>query len=563
MKKIFLTLILMLSYISLAQQTQIWNDDFNNPGDWDLTVQTGLNESNANFWAISDDEGGVAPPNCGVSGNGDPTLHVTCTGMTCIGTGAVYYSGDAGMAGFPSTTNLRAALINPASTLGETGLELVFDYTGVGQASADFAELEYSIDGGATWTVLWTQTPSNICAGGIGEWAEVTVPLPVAAENQNDLRFAFNWTNDNDANGSNPSFAVNNLRLFASASSSSLNADFSISAITICEGDCVSFNDLSTTGTTINSWDWTFNGSTTSSSASQNPTNICYPVAGTYNVTLEVSDNTTSDQVTQTITVISCPGPPPVAAFSADTMLVCQFDCISFTDESTNNPTSWQWSFEGATPDTSNIQNPRNICFDTVGTYDVTLIVSNDGGTDQITNTIVVQELPVIEAFGDTTIDLRGAALLEAFAMNEEDIFWVPGDDIVCDTVTCNRVFASPFETTTYFPSVVGDNGCIGSDTVVVTVNFEDVVSVPSAFSPNEDGRNDVLHVLGLGIVSIDFKIYNRYGQLVYQTTDLEEGWDGSFGGERLNPGVFVYTVDYTLIDGSSGEISGNVTLLK
>lgn len=561
MRKLLLVFFTLSSLAVFSQQTQIWNDDFDSPGDWDIAIQTGQNDSDANVWVISDEEGGVAPPNCGVAGNGDPTLHISCQGAACIGTGAVYNAGDGGMAIAPSTTNLRSALTNPISTVGETGLELVFDWIGVGQNGVDYAELEYSIDGGTTWNVLWTQTPGNVCGGGQGEWAEQSVVLPVAAENQADLRFAFHWRNDNDGTGTDPSFAANNLRLFADDATGP-TASFTPSSTNLCEGDCIDFSDNST-GNGITSWNWTFNGASTGSSTDQNPANVCFPSAGTFDVTLEVTDADGTDQTTQSVTVTACSGPPPTAAFTTDTSIICAGDCISFTDQSTNDPTSWNWTFEGATPSFSTEQNPSNICFDTTGTFDVTLVVSNDGGTDQIVNTITVLELPEITGFGDTLIDIGGAAVIEAYATNNGDIFWDPNDDISCDTVTCNIVTATPYLSTTYYPQVQGANGCVGRDTILVAVNFEEIVEVPSAFSPNDDGFNDILHVLGIGIVNVDFKIYNRYGQLVFESDELDEGWDGTFEGEPLNQGVFVYTVNYDLINGQSGEISGNVTLVK
>tara|TARA_B100000508_G_scaffold141091_1_gene146315 strand:+ start:44220 stop:46166 length:1947 start_codon:yes stop_codon:yes gene_type:complete len=648
MKKLLLVFFLSLSGLTYSQLVQIWNNDFDTPSDWDLTIQTGQNDSDANVWVISDEEGGETPPNCGVASNGDPTLHVSCQGAVCIGTGAIYNAGDNGLGFAPSTTNKRAALTVPISTVGETGLELVFDWIGVGQAGADFAELEYSTDGGTSWNVVWTQTPGNVCGGGQGEWAEQTVALPVAAENQADLRFAFHWRNDNDGSGTDPSFAVNNLRLFAddnggagptadftassydfcegdcidltdastgngitswswtfngasTASSTDQNptnicyptagtydiilevtdadgtdqitqsvnvttcgggptAAFTPSSTNLCEGDCISFTDNST-GNGITSWNWTFNGASTASSTDQNPTNICFPTAGTYDVTLEVTDADGTNQTTQSITVTTCSGNPPTAAFTIDTNLICAGDCISFTDQSTGDPDTWSWTFQGGTPNASSDQNPSNICFDTPGSYQITLTVTNDGGSDQTLTTIDVLDLPEIEGFGDTLIEIGGSAELEAVPANPGFIFWEPGESLDCDT--CANVIASPVITTTYFPQVIGANGCIGRDTVIVAVDFEEIVEVPSAFSPNNDGVNDFLHVLGVGIVNMEFRIYNRFGQLVFESTEVEDGWDGTLNGEPLNQGLFVYTLTYDLVNGASGEKSGNITLVK
>ncbi len=650
MNKILLICLILISLTAASQQVQIWNDDFDTPTDWDIAITTGQNDSDANLWVISDEEGGVAPPNCGVAGNGDPTLHISCQGALCLGTGAIYNAGDGGLGFAPSTTNIRAALTNPLSTIGETGLEFVFDWIGVGQSGADFAELEYSIDGGTTWNVIWTQTPGAICGGGQGEWAEETIALPVAVENQADVRFAFHWRNDNDGSGTDPSFAVNNLRLLANdTGGAGPTADFSSTSLDICEGDCIDLTNLSTgnnvnawnwtfngastanstdqnptnicyatagtyditlevtdddgtdlvtqsinvntcggtgptaaftasstnlcegdcisfadnsTGNGITSWNWTFAGSSTASSTDQNPTNICYPTAGTYDVTLEVTDADGTNQTTSSITVTACgSGTPPTAAFTIDTSLICAGDCISFTDQSSGDPTSWNWTFQGGTPASSTDENPSNICFDNSGSYQVTLTVTNDNGSDQTLTTIDVLVLPEIEGFGDTLIDIGGSAELEAIPANPGFIFWEPGESLDCDT--CANVIASPVITTTYFPQVIGSNGCIGEDTVLVAVNFEEIVEVPTAFSPNRDGVNDILHVLGIGIVNMEFRIYNRFGQLVFETKDTEEGWDGTLNGEPMNQGVFVYTLTYDLVNGASGEKSGNITLVK
>src|SRR5690554_5740094 len=167
MKHILLYSFLISSLFGFGQ-TQVWSDDFEaTAGNWDLTIQTGVNDPNGNIWTISDDEGGVTPGNCAVNSNGNKTLHVTCQGASCgiLGTGAVYYPGDNGLAGVPGNTNIRAALTAPINTVGKTQLVLDFDWMGVGTAE-DFAVLEYSVDGGTTWNVIWTQTPGPVCAGG-------------------------------------------------------------------------------------------------------------------------------------------------------------------------------------------------------------------------------------------------------------------------------------------------------------------------------------------------------------------------------------------------------------
>lgn len=641
----------------IISQTLIWNEDFQGGiGDWNITLQPGTNAADANVWVISDDEGGIAPPGCGVANNGDLTLHVSCnpgsTPCSALGvSGAAYFSGDQTFMMFDATTDIRAAYTNAISTMGQTNLEFRFDWIGVGQANIDFAELEYSIDGGTTWVPVWTQTPGNICAGGQGEWAEEIVALPAALENQTDLRFAYRWRNNNDEVGSDPSFAVNNLRLFADASAGGPpNASFSASSTDICEGDCIDLTDNSS-GTNISSWDWNFGGGAVpNTSTDQNPTNICFDNQGVYTITLTVTDdngtnstdisinvadcsggpnasftasnpnpcegdcidftdnstgvnisswswdfgggatpNTSTDQnpsnicfdnvgnytvsltitddngsstIEQTITVADCSGgtTPPNANFTYEGDL-CQGNCLDFEDLSSGSPTSWQWNFDGANPSNSSEQNPSNICFDTPGQYNVSLTVANAAGTSTFTFPINISPAPGITVTGDTTIEVGGTANLSAEVFGPGEVSWTPSNSLNCDD--CPDVEATPVLTTIYTVSITDGSGCTGSAQVTVIVEVEDIVGVPSAFSPNNDGVNDVLRVLGDGIQSIDFKIYNRYGQLVFESNNQTDGWDGTFNGNRLNQGVFAYTLEYTLVNGVKGQKEGSVTLVK
>lgn len=163
-------------------------------------------------------------------------------------------------------------------------------------------------------------------------------------------------------------------------------ADFNGDTLLICEGECVDFQDVSI-GDGIDTWEWTFNGADITTSNDQNPTDICYASAGSYDVTLFVSNAAGDDQITleNYITVEVC-GSPPLADFMTNLQNICVGDCIDFSDESLgSNITDWEWVFEGAETGASTDQNPVDICYANPGSYDVTLIVTNAEGTDQIT----------------------------------------------------------------------------------------------------------------------------------------------------------------------------------
>ena len=116
----------------------------------------------------------------------------------------------------------------------------------------------------------------------------------------------------------------------------------------------------------------------------------------------------------------------------------------------------------------------------------------------------------------------------------------------------------------TYF-STVSVNGCSASDTVTVTDDC--IVEVPRAFSPNGDGTNDYFNprdYLAKGVSSFKMNIYNRWGQMIFETTNVDgRGWDGKFNGIDQTEDAYVYIIDATFIDGRRLHKQGNVTLLR
>jgi len=156
-------------------------------------------------------------------------------------------------------------------------------------------------------------------------------------------------------------------------------ADFTASATTITEGGSVNFTDLSTNNP--DTWDWTFAGGTPATSTLQNP-GVTYYTAGTYTVALTATNAYGSDTETKVDYITVQPaGQPPVANFTASATTIYEGEDVTFTDQSTNNPDTWDWTFAGGTPGSSTQQNPV-VTYNTAGTYTVTLIASNAYGSD-------------------------------------------------------------------------------------------------------------------------------------------------------------------------------------
>ena len=187
-------------------------------------------------------------------------------------------------------------------------------------------------------------------------------------------------------------------------------ADFAVNTNEIFVGSSVSFSDASANNPT--SWVWTFEGGTPSTATSQNPT-VTYNTTGTFNVSLTVSNSDGSDSETKSgyITVNKNPT-PPVADFSYNTDVINEGESINFTDISSNSPTSWQWTFEGGNPATSTSQN-QTVTYTIPGTYDVSLTVTNDDGSDtkSMSGVITVNQLvnpPVADFNADNTLITEG-----------------------------------------------------------------------------------------------------------------------------------------------------------
>jgi len=120
---------------------------------------------------------------------------------------------------------------------------------------------------------------------------------------------------------------------------------------------------------------------------------------------------------------------------------------------------------------------------------------------------------------------------------------------------------------TTVFHVVISDGICTRSDSVAVTVYElncdEPDIFVPDAFTPNGDGNNDVLFVRGRFIARMDLKIFDRWGELVFETTDQSDGWDATFKGKPVDPAVYVYWLEVTCGDGQEFFKKGNVTVIR
>ena len=197
----------------------------------------------------------------------------------------------------------------------------------------------------------------------------------------------------------------------------------------------------------------------------------------------------------------------------------------------------------------------------TIGDTMVSVATNNYCGAFNDSVSLVVIPTSLLDLGNDTTIFAGESIVLNGAGGSSYS--WSPSDGLSCDN--CPNPIASPLETTTY--TVIADSaGCLSVDEITVTVEISGDVFVPNLFSPNNDGVNDVLQLYGYSIDEIDFRIYDRWGELIYQNNDPNFSswhWDGTFKGVELNSAVFVYTLEVTYMDGREQIQHGNITLVR
>ena len=188
-------------------------------------------------------------------------------------------------------------------------------------------------------------------------------------------------------------------------------------------------------------------------------------------------------------------------------------------------------------------------------------------------DSILVEKSPLTEAntsltaSPDTVIRTLTTQLQATPANGNFQYRWIEIDGL-SDTTIANPI-ATPPHTIVYGVQVIDTENpkCKASSRILVVVKDiicgEPEIFIPNAFSPDGDGENDELKVYGENIVEMDLKIYNRWGEMVFETQNKNNGWKGSIGGEDANNAVYMYHLDVTCVNGETYFKKGNITLLR
>ncbi len=201
-----------------------------------------------------------------------------------------------------------------------------------------------------------------------------------------------------------------------------------------------------------------------------------------------------------------------------------------------------------------------------LGNYTVT-VTDASGCVITVPCTVTSNDVQLIAlALAQDPVVVPGGSTM-LFGSGGSSYAWSPSTTLSCSD--CANPIATPTETTTYCLTVF-DGLC--SDTACVRIQVERAepictaanIFVPTAFSPNASGKNDQQCVFGTEcIASMTFRIYDRWGNKVFESTDPKACWDGTYNGQALDPAVFVYHLSATLLNGETVERQGNITLVR
>lgn len=200
----------------------------------------------------------------------------------------------------------------------------------------------------------------------------------------------------------------------------------------------------------------------------------------------------------------------------------------------------------------------------------IAMVIFEDGCMMQDSVVITVSDLDRFNAFADPDTILFGESTTLIATQEEGATYqWTPSD--IVQNPTSSSTVATPPQSTTFTVDITDMSGCSTSIEVPVEVIMimcePPTIFLPNAFSPNGDGTNDIWQIRHPEInrdyiIEMDLFVYNRWGQLVFESHSPENGWDGTFKGELLGPDVFGYYLRIVCVDGDSFSDKGNVSLL-
>jgi gliding motility-associated-like protein len=310
-------------------------------------------------------------------------------------------------------------------------------------------------------------------------------------------------------------------------------------------------------------------------STQTNPGDYTYSGSGEYMIRLEIEEDHCISKDSVRIEILPT---MPIADFNFDPGSGCAPLTVHFTNLSKfADPEKYLWNFGGG-EGISTAEHPTHT-FHEPGLYSVRLEVANETGMiDTEVKKMIIEVYPRPHAdfqIRPSTVMLPDDPIYTTnLSYGADSYYWDFGDGSYSEDFEPGHVYV---DTGKYDISLIAvtDYGC--SDTVlyeniVEAVNGEKI-RIPNAFSPSLEGpgdgyrygngRNDVFYPVTEGVIAYKMQIYNRWGEMLFMTEDLNKGWTGYYKGKVCPPDVYIYKIDFKFIDGHEEMKFGDVTLIR
>jgi gliding motility-associated-like protein len=333
----------------------------------------------------------------------------------------------------------------------------------------------------------------------------------------------------------------------------------------ICFGDSIILNldpDANTTYSWTSPDDPNFSSSDAAPQVSPNQTI-------TYSVTAETPG---CPVVEEDLTVIVV---PDVTMSLPDDITICAGDPVSIApiiSPEGNYSEIFDWLVNGASASSDPVLNLNDL--NATSSVQLNYTYGPNCGTVEDSMTIIVEQAAVIDSFNvfdlPSSNEVPQGTVLNFDVILAQDIAGVTyqwtADGVVITGESGPTLVYTVTNDVTIEVTITTPSGCVTTQSVSITAT-PPIIDVPNAFTPDNDGDNDFFNLLIEGAIDevLEFKIYNRWGQLVYDNEDQDNGWDGTFNGKEQPSDVYIYNISVKLLDDTAETLNfrGDVTLLK
>lgn len=469
---------------------------------------------------------------------------------------------------FPTTTGSWSPG-NPAQTgnmCNEAAVKIAFELSGIiSSIRPSINGVYYDSSGCVPLTVDFTDT---LALGKQYKWnfgdgsPQITTTVPTTSHTYNNVgnyRVMLISIDSASCNVSDTSYITIRVR------DNIAQLGLQVAKLPPCESFNYQFTNTSVpapVGFMDNAFTWDFGDGTVITSNARTLTHQ-YAASGTYNVRLYFSDTNycnSPDSVIYQLRVASV----LTAAFTTPPSGCTPYEAV-FTNTSIGGQ-NFTWDFGDGSASTE--VSPTHL-YDNPGTYTVKLTATDNSTCNPADDTsiiVTVYEGPTASFIYSPTVPRENTPYqFTNTSIGATNYKWLFGDGDSLLTTSALPVTHIYTASGNYNVCLIAFNqqGCTDTVCQPVTAIITPVVDVPNAFSPNGDGVNDVIYVQGYAVSKMSWRIYNRWGQLLFTSSNVSTGWDGRYKGAMQPQEVYVYTLSIEFTDGTKTNRKGDITLLR